>query len=129
MPAEKDLAAEVIGEATRAVCAGDQDAYSTCLRQLADERTPGWTRAVSQDLVEYLRVSVTAAWRHGWQPTELARHVGRELSGEHASVVADMITDEMRGYAAAAVDARWAAQVAALGALPPGDAGYVDAGG
>jgi hypothetical protein len=117
----------VIGEATRAVCAGDQDAYSACLRQLADERTPGWTRAVSQDLVEYLRVSVTAAWRHGWQPTELARHVGRELSGEHASVIADMITDEMRGHAAATVDARWAAQVAALGALPPGDAGYVDA--
>ena len=30
-----------------------------------------------------------------------------------------MITDEMRGYAAATVDARWAAQVAALDATPP----------
>jgi hypothetical protein len=33
----------------------------------------------------------------------------------------------MRGYAAATVDPRWAAQVAALDALPPGDAGYVAA--
>jgi len=127
MPSEKDLAAEVIGEAVHAVCAGNQDDYSACLRQLADERTPGWTRAVGRDLVEYLRGSVTAAWRRGWQPAELARHVGRELSGEHASVVADMIADETRGYAAATVDARWAAQVAALDAAPPGDAGYMAA--
>jgi hypothetical protein len=82
---------------------------------------------VSESLVEFLRVSVRAAWRHGWQPAELARHVGRELSGEHASVVADVIADETRGYAAVTVDARWAAQVAALGALPPGEAGYMDA--
>ncbi len=124
---DEDLAASVIGAAVRAVSAGDHDAYSGCLRQLADERTPGWTRAVSESLMEFLRVSVRAAWRHGWQPAELARHVGRELSGEHASVVADVIADETRGYAAATVDARWAAQVAALGALPPGDAGYMDA--
>jgi hypothetical protein len=126
-PSEKDLAAGVIGEAVRAVCAGDHDAYSDWLRQLADERAPGWTRGVTESLVEFLRVSVRAAWRHGWQPAELARQIGRELSAEHATVVADMITDEMRGYAAVTVDARWAAQVAALGALPPGDAGYVDA--
>jgi Protein of unknown function (DUF2786) len=126
-PSEKDLAADVIGEAVRAVRDGDHDAYSGWLRQLADERTPGWTRAVSETLVEFLRASVRAAWRHGWQPAELARQISRELSAEHASVVADMITDEMRGYAAATVDARWAAQVAALGALPPGDAGYMDA--
>ena len=66
-----------------------------------------------------MRLSVTAAWRHGWQPAELARHVRRELSDTHAEMAADMITDEMRGYAAATVDARWAAQVAALDATPP----------
>jgi len=127
VPSDKDLAAGMIGQAVHAVCAGDQDAYSGWLRQLADERTPAWTRAVSEDLTEFLRVSVRAAWRHGWQPAELARHVGRELDGEHASVVADMIVDEMRGYAAATVDARWAAQVAALEASPPGDGGYMAA--
>jgi Protein of unknown function (DUF2786) len=125
-PADKELAAELIGEALYAVGTGDRDAYSGRLTQLSDERTPGWTRAVSENLVEFLRVTVRTAWQHGWQPAELARHVGRELSAEHASVVADVIADEMRGYAAGTVDARWAAQVAVLGAVPPGDAGYMD---
>jgi hypothetical protein len=126
-PSERELAAGMIGDAVRAVRGGDHDAYSGWLRQLADERTPGWTRAVSETLVEFLRASVRAAWQHGWQPAELARQIGRELSAEHASVTADMIADETRGYAAGTVDARWAAQVTALGALPPGDGGYTDA--
>ena len=122
------MAVSLIAEAVHALCGGSQNDYGTCLQQLANERTPEWTRAVSRSLVECLRLSVTAAWRRGWQPAELARHVGRELSGEHVPMVADMIADEMRGYAAATVDARWAAQVAALGATWRGsDAEYLDA--
>jgi hypothetical protein len=124
---DKDLAAAVIAEALRALSAGDRDAYSGWLTQLADERTPGWTRAVSDGLVEFLRVSVRAVWRQGWQPAELARQVSRALSAEHARMVADLMADEMRGYASATVDPGWAAQVAALGALPPGEAGFMDA--
>ena len=121
------MVVSLIAEAVHALCGGSQDDYGSCLQQLANERTPGWTRAVSRSLVEVLRLSVTAAWRRGWQPAELARHVGRELSGEHVPMLADMIADEMRGYAAAAVDARWAAQVAALGAIWRGsDAEYLD---
>jgi hypothetical protein len=127
VPADKALAAEVIGETLRALGTGNQDAYSGYLTQLSDERTPGWTRAVSGLLEEFLRASVRNAWQRGWQPAELVRHVGRELSAEHARVAGGMITGEMRGYAAAAVDPRWAAQVAALDAVPPGDAGYVEA--
>ncbi len=121
-PSEKELVASLIGEAVHAVCGGDQDAYGTCLQHLANERTPGWTRAVSGSLVEFLRLSVAAAWRHGWQPAELARHVGRQLSGAHVSITADMIAAEMRGYAVATVDPRWAAQVAALGTASLGAA-------
>jgi hypothetical protein len=117
----------LIAEAVEAVCRGNQDAYGACLRQLANERTLAWTQAVSRSLVEFLRVSVTAAWRRGWQPAELARHVGRELSGEHVQMIADMIIDEMRGYAAATVDPRWAAQMAALGATSPGNTVSEDA--
>jgi hypothetical protein len=119
-PSENELVASLIGAAVHAVCGGNNDAYSTCLQQLANERTPSWTRTISRRLVEFLRLSVTAAWRHGWQPAELARHVGRQLSGTHVSITADMIAAEMRGYAAATVDARWAAQVAALGAASLG---------
>jgi len=130
VPSEKELVASLVGEAALAVCGGKQDAYGRCLQQLASERTPGWTRAVSRSLVEFLRLSVTAAWRHGWQPAELARHVGRQLSGTHVAIIADMIAAEMRGYAAATVDARWAAQVAALGTTGTwwgSDAEYLDA--
>jgi hypothetical protein len=107
-------------EAVHAVCAGQQDAYGKHLDQLAIERTPGWTQAVSQGLVEYLETSVTAAWQRGWQPAELARHIGRELSAAHATMVSDMIAGEMTRYAAATVDPRWAAQMAALEAAAPG---------
>ena len=64
-----------------------------------------------------LRMSVTRSWRAGWQPAELTRHAGRELSQEHVSVAVDMIAAEMSGYPAATVDQRWAAQVTAARAL------------
>ena len=119
VPAQKDIVLSLVAEAVQALCGGSQDAYGGYVRQLASERAPGWTQAVSRSLTEVLRLSVTAAWRHGWQPAELARHVRRELSDTHAAMAADMIVEEMRGYAAATVDPRWAGQVAALDATPP----------
>lgn len=116
---QRELVSAAIGEAVSAICAGGRDAYGKHLDRLAIERAPGWTQTVSRTLVEYLRMSVATAWKHGWQPAELARHLGRELSAAHAAMVSDMIVDEMRGYAAAAVDGRWAAQVAALQAAAP----------
>jgi Protein of unknown function (DUF2786) len=114
VPADGERASIVIAEALTAVCDGHQDAYAKALTELASERTPAWTRAVSRGLVELLRMSVKRAWRAGWQPAELTRHAGRELSQEHVSVAADMIIGEMREYAAVTVDQRWAAQVAAV---------------
>lgn len=112
-PADSELAVTAIVEAVMAVGGGDQDAYSRILTGLASERTPAWTRAVSHGLVEMLRMSVTRSWRLGWQPAELTRHAGRELSQQHVSVAADMIAAEMSAYPAATVDQRWAAQVTA----------------
>jgi hypothetical protein len=114
VPADGERASIVIAEAATAVCEGHQDAYAKALTELASERTPAWTRAVSRGVVGLLRMSVTRAWRAGWQPAELTRHVGRELSQEHVSVAADMIIGEMREYPAVTVDQRWAAQVAAV---------------
>jgi hypothetical protein len=121
VPPDAELAARVAAEAVRALCAGDQGGFDRCLARLADSRRREWTQAVSGCLTGALRHSVTAAWHNGWQPAELARHIGRELSGTHALMLADMITDEMRQYAAAAVPGRWAAQVAALATAGPGD--------
>ena len=123
-PADSERAATAVVEAVNAVCVGQQDVYSRVLTELASERTSAWTRAVSRRLVEMLRMSVTRSWRAGWQPAELTRHVGRELSPQHVSVAADMIAAEMSGYPAATVDQRWAAQVTAV---PPIDADYLPA--
>jgi hypothetical protein len=119
-PSPQEMVASAIGEAVEAVCGGRRDGYGTHLDQLAIERTPGWTRLVSQTLAEYLRLSVTTAWQRGWQPAELVRQFGRELSPAHAAMLSDMITDEARRYAAARVDGRWAAQLAAIEAAAPG---------
>ncbi len=119
-PSQRELVAAAIGAAVQAVCDGSRDPHGAHLDPLAIERTPGWTQAVSGAIVEYLRGSVTRAWQRGWQPAELARHVGRELSADHAAMVADMIAAEMLGYPAATVDERWAAQAAALEAAAPG---------
>jgi hypothetical protein len=128
-PSQRELVAVAVGEATRAVCRGDRPTFDTYLELLATEKAPGWTQTVSREIAGFFRSSVTAAWRHGWQPAELARHAGRELGDRHASMTADMIADEMRGYAAATVDDRWAAQVAPLddGSWRGSDADYLGA--
>ena len=120
VPSQQEQIASAIGAAAQALCGGSQDAYDKQLEQLAIEQSPGWTQSVSRTLAEYLRGSVTSAWKRGWQPAELARQVGRELSAAHAAVVCDVIAAEMLGYAAATVDARWAAQVAVIEAAAPG---------
>jgi len=118
--AQRELVAAAIGAALQAVDDGPRDRLGPHLDPLAIERTPGWTEAVSRAIVGYLRAAVTAAWQRGWQPAELARHAGRELTADHAAMAADMITAELAGYPAAAVDPRWAEQAAALEAAAPG---------
>jgi hypothetical protein len=124
-PVDSERAAAAVAEAVTAVCGGHQDAYSRILTDLASERTPAWTRSVSRSLVKMLRMSVTRSWRAGWQPAELTRHAGRELSQQHVSVAVDMIAAEMSGYPAATVDRRWAAQVKDSGSWWGSDADYL----
>jgi hypothetical protein len=123
VPTDRERASAAIAEAVTAVRGNDEDAYARALTELASERTPAGTRAVSQGLVEMLRMSVKRAWRAGWQPAELTRHVGRELTQEHVSVAADMIIGEMTEYPAVTVDQRWAAQVTAVRASSVATAG------
>jgi hypothetical protein len=119
-PSQEEQVVTALAAALDAVCKGEQDAYGQHLDRLAVEWTPGWTQAVSLGLVENLRARVTAAWQRGWQPAELARHIGREATPAHAAMLSDMIVAEMRAYPAARVHPRWAAQVTALEAAAPG---------
>jgi Protein of unknown function (DUF2786) len=115
-PTLREVAAQSVREAVQAYARDMMPAFEKYVDMLSvHDDWPGWTEIVSRELVGSLRLAVTAAWRSGWQPAELVRHVGRETSEAHAEVAADMIADEMRAYAASTVDDRWTAQVAALG--------------
>ena len=124
IPSPQEQVAELARVAIDAVCSGDQRTYRATLDQLAAERSPEWTQAVSRVLVNSMSSLLARAWRAGWQPAELARHFGRELSTAHAAMVADMIAQEGRAYPAAAVDPRWADQVGALRATSYGPDTY-----
>jgi hypothetical protein len=114
-PSQRELAAVAVAEALHALAHGPRDQFEEWVEARAGQRqVPGWDATVSRELVSYLRVSVTGAWRHGWQPAELVRHAGREKGDAHARMAADVIADEARGYAAATVDRRWRAQLSAL---------------
>jgi Protein of unknown function (DUF2786) len=113
-PSQRAYAAVGVAEALDALAHGPQDLFLKWVEGLALEQVPGWGATVSRELVSYLRASVAAAWRHGWQPAELVREVSRERGDAHARMATDMIADEMRTYAAATVDDRWLAQLSAL---------------
>jgi len=119
-PSQAEEIAFLVVTAGSAAESGDDAAFNQAVDQLTAERVPGWGRAVSRILVDLMKVTVTKAWREGWQPAELVRQVARETAAAPASMAADMIVAEMRGYAAATVDPRWAAQVAALAVTAPG---------
>ena len=127
---DKDRVAGLIGDALRQMADGGHAAYSSSVDQLSAQWSPGWPGEVSRALTGFLRSAVTSAWRGGWQPAELARHVGRQASAAHATMTADMIAAEMHGYPVAAVDPRWSGQVSAIapgGTWWGSDAGYLGA--
>jgi hypothetical protein len=113
-PSLPELVALGIGEALDALDHGTADIFETYVAALGSRLRPGLDAVVSRELVSFLRASVTAAWRHGWQPAELVRHVSRETGDAHAEMVTDMIADETLGYAPGTVDDRWRAQLAGL---------------
>ncbi|HEX3961719.1 MAG TPA: DUF2786 domain-containing protein [Trebonia sp.] len=127
---DKDQVAALAGDALRQLAGGGDAAYARLVDQLSAQWSPGWPGEVSSTLSGFLRTAVTSAWRAGWQPAELARHVGREASPAHAAMAADMIAAEMRSYGAATVDPRWSAQVSAIapdGSWWGSDDGYLSA--
>ena len=120
VPSQREQVSELVGGAIEAVCSGDERTYRSALDQLAAERSAEWTQTVSRVLVDGMSSLLAHAWRGGWQPAELARHFGRELSAAHAAMIADMIAHEARAYPAAATDPRWTEQVGGLRAISYG---------
>ncbi|HXL96639.1 MAG TPA: DUF2786 domain-containing protein [Streptosporangiaceae bacterium] len=112
----REIAEALVADAVAAQLHGQTAEVDSNAGLLADDSLTGWTGLVDRALRWRLQLAVTSAWHNGWQPAEVIRQIGRELGGLPARMTADMIADEMRQYAAATVDERWTAQLAAVGA-------------
>jgi uncharacterized protein DUF2786 len=106
---------QVFAEAVTAWIRNDEETLRRRTVRLADG-SAAWRQAVDRLLVTELSAAATRAWRSGWQPAEVVRHFERELGRREAAMATDAIAAEMRGYAPATVDERWAAQLEAIGA-------------
>ncbi|MFC7483656.1 DUF2786 domain-containing protein [Luedemannella flava] len=76
---------------------------------------------VDAAIIEILHDALATLWRRGWQPVELHRVVGRRGHAKHAHLLKDAIAAYMAGFAPAAVDERWQAQLDELRAYAPQD--------
>lgn len=114
------LAEQLVSDALQAQVDGQHEAFARCAAQLAERPGGpggrGWQRAVERELLASLVRAITAGWRQGWQPAEVVREISRQFGARHARMATDAAAMEMRGYARAAVDERWQAQLAGLGA-------------
>ncbi len=111
------VAEQLAADAVHARFHDDTGAFTRYAAQLTEmSEPPGWQRIVGETLFRCLQGAVTCAWQRGWQPTELVRHVRRVLDDRHAGMATDAVAAEMRGYAEATVDERWAKQLTAQGA-------------
>jgi Protein of unknown function (DUF2786) len=125
-------AEQLVSDALQAQFDGQHEELARCAAQLA--RTPAgisrrdWQQAVEGELLASLIRAVTAGWRQGWQPAEVVRQIGRQFGARHARMATDAATMEMRNYNSAAVDERWQAQLAGLGATAwwSPDDGYLE---
>ncbi|GLU48089.1 DUF2786 domain-containing protein [Nocardiopsis ansamitocini] len=111
-----DTAERLIGEAVLALSREDGAAFERAAdRVAAGPGTADWQGTAEAVLAESLRRYVAAAWRRGWQPTDLVHYVRRRFGDQHAVVVVDAIAAELADYPAETVHERWRAQLQELG--------------
>lgn len=128
-----------LGEVVESVVVGvvdapdwaEEAAFAAGTAELAGprfQRPDGWG-AASAELLGLAERIVCSCWQGGWQPADLVRVVGRNLSARHVRLAVDAVAAEGRRHPAATVDPRWAAQVRELAAAVwwPDPRDYLDA--
>jgi hypothetical protein len=116
-PSTAEMVAMLISAAIEAAGEGYAEGVRRCADALADpEATGEWALAVERGLHRTLASTVSALWRGGWQPADVARWAVREFGPRHARLAGDAMAAELRSYAAATVDETFHAQLAALDA-------------
>ncbi len=82
----------------------------------ASSTSGGHRLLLVKTLEAYLVDEVRRAWARGWQPADVVRVAGRELTARHARYATDVIAVDAVRYAGCAVDPRWTDQLEGLGA-------------
>ena len=107
---------ELVESAFGAVLYAPEDRYHLVLDQGASalsEPASRWEQT-SRTVLVVTGSLLARLWQAGWQPADLTRTVRRELTVRHLRLAVDLIAAESRGYAAAALDARWSGQLREL---------------
>jgi hypothetical protein len=108
MPSARQIIERLVTEGVYAREAGKAAAVTRVSQALTEQPT------AAKVLLALLQSEVVSAWRRGWQPAELVRSAHREFTGDHSSLLRDVIAAQMQAYAAATIDERWQAQLAQL---------------
>jgi Protein of unknown function (DUF2786) len=111
----EEVLAAIMGKAFHALIDKNARGFEAAVTRLVERPdVGGWRAFVEQALAAQLQDAVTEAWKHGWQPADLARLAGRRFGGEHVLLVGDAIAAELKAYAPVTIDPRWSAQLAEL---------------
>jgi Protein of unknown function (DUF2786) len=111
----EEVLAAIVTRAFNALVAKDARAFDAAVTRLVERPdVGGWRAFVERALSTQLQAVVTQAWKHGWQPADLARLAGRRFGGQHVLLLGDAIVAELKTYAPATIDPRWSAQLAEL---------------
>ncbi|MBI1758389.1 MAG: DUF2786 domain-containing protein [Actinobacteria bacterium] len=114
-PSLEDRVALEVSAALHALDHDDRPAFEAAAARVAERPgIAGWARVAERALASYLQAALRELWRRGWQPADMVRVVGRQLSARHVRLSCDAIAAELQSYAAATIDPRWAAQLAEL---------------
>jgi len=103
---------QLVSAAIEARVTGREAGFEASHRALVDA---GLSRQFDALLFALLQRVLPAAWQGGWQPSDLVRLARRSHGAPHGRMLTDVVTAELRGYAAATVDRRWTAQLSELG--------------
>ncbi|MGI8686038.1 MAG: DUF2786 domain-containing protein [Acidimicrobiales bacterium] len=90
---------------------GGYPATLDSLASIEDRFGPGIIHRAVTHWFDYV---LDAAWTRGWQPADVMRHLRRTLTARHAATVAALVAASGGARPEAAVDDRWADQVAAI---------------
>ena len=93
--------------------------------------SPTGVQTLSRALLGVAERIVVTCWATGWQPADVTRIVGRELTAVHLRLAVDVVAAQGRRYAASSVEPRWSAQLRELRARVwwQQDGSYLDAVG